>query len=346
MAIRLINSGAARPSLSRARRGFSGAALVRQPLSCNADVVALVRGSAQALQVVLESLLDHTTVEEGRVDDECFIEGVFSRHRVDAFFHAAYGADVNQVLREPVECFRGSALSTWIILDAIRRVQPSCVAVICSSDKAYGSQSLPYREDSPLRPVHPYEVAKAAQDLTAQSFGRVYGMPVAVTRCGNFFGPCDFNYTRLIPGICESLASGETPRLRSNGRFTRDFLYIEDAVDAHLSPGERLTEDSLPYGEAFNFSYGMKVESLDVVRRVMSLAGEYGEPVVEDSARAEVPHMRLSSRTRRLLKWKPRIGFDEGLKKTVGWHLSFLRDRRRAINVCSACSVLLELVAL
>lgn len=309
--------------------GFLGGWLVRRLLEYDAKVITLVRDPEKLSHVVMESLLDRTTVERGSVDDERFLERVFKRHEIDVFFHAAYGADVNRVLREPVECFRSTTLSTWIILDLIRRNQPSCVAVVSSSDKAYGSQRLPYRESSPLRPVHPYEVAKASQDLAAQSFGRVYGVPVAVTRCGNYFGPYDFNFTRLIPDVCRSLASGETPRLRSDGRFTRDFLYIEDAVDVQLLLAERLAVDQSLYGEAFNFSYGEQVEVREIVRRVMSLAGVDGLPIVENTVRAEIRHMHLSSeKAGKLLSWSPRVGFNEGLRRTVDWYLSFLGDRQ------------------
>ena len=72
-------------------------------------------------EVVNESLLARTVIEQGSVDDPCFVEGLFERHAIDVFFHAAYGGDVNRVMQEPLECFRSSALSTWIVLDLIRR---------------------------------------------------------------------------------------------------------------------------------------------------------------------------------------------------------------------------------
>lgn len=311
--------------------GFLGGWLVRRLVEFDARVVALVRDPRKPSQVALESLLDRTIVEQGAIDDAAFLEHLFERHAIDVFLHAASEADVNRVLHHPVDCFRSSALSTWLLLDLIRRRQPRCIAVVSSSDKAYGSQRLPYRESSALTPVHPYEVAKASQDLAAQSFGRVYGVPVAVTRCANYFGPYDLNLTRLIPGVCKALAAGEIPRLRSDGRFTRDFLYVEDAVDVQLLLAERLAADPALYGEAFNFSYGEQVEVLDVVRRLMALVGAEAEPIVENSVQAEIRHMHLSSeKARRLLKWNPAVGFDEGLKRTVDWYMGFFRSRSTA----------------
>jgi CDP-glucose 4,6-dehydratase len=313
--------------------GFLGGWLVRRLLELDAHVVALLRDPFKPSQVVLEGLLDRTIVEQGSLDDPLFLEHLFTRHTIDVFLHAASEADVTQVLHHPVACFRSSALSTWFLLDVIRRRQPQCIAIVSSSDKAYGSQSLPFRESSALRPVHPYEVAKASQDLAAQSFGAVYGLPVGVTRCANYFGPYDLNFTRLIPGVCRSLAAGDAPRLRSDGRFTRDFLYIEDAVEVQLLLAERLAEEASLYGQPFNFSYGDQMEVLDVVRRLMEIVGATGTPVVENTVQTEIRHMHLSSeKAERLLQWQPRVGFDDGLRRTVDWYVAFCgRDGTSAL---------------
>ena len=306
--------------------GFLGGWLVRSLVSRGAHVVAVVRSHRNESQFFMRDFPEDVEIEWGSVYDDGLLEGVLARHKPDYFFHAAYGADVNRALAEPLECFRSSVESTWVALDAIRRSHTPCASVIISSDKAYGSQSLPYEESNALTPVHPYEVAKASLDLAAQSYGKVYGLPVAVTRCGNFFGPYDFNFTRLIPGVIRSLERREAPVMRSDGRFTRDFLYIEDAVDAHLALAEQLTRDERLYGEPFNFSYGIQVEVIDIVRRIIGIAGSVVEPVTTDAVQAEIRHMHLSSdKARRLLDWKPRIGFDEGLKRTVAWYQTYFR---------------------
>ena len=319
--------------------GFLGGWLVRRLIENRALVVSIVRDDKKMSQVVSEGLLDRTTVEKGTLYDPEFLSSVFERHGIEIFFHVAYGADVNRVLLEPLECFRSSVESTWRVLDLVRRRYPSCVCVISSSDKAYGAQELPYREANPLTPVHPYEVAKASQDLAAQSFGKVYGVPVAVTRCGNYFGPYDFNFTRLIPSACESLAGGSRPVLRSDGRFTRDFLYIEDAVDAQLLLAERLAADATLCGEAFNFSYGEQIDVLEIVRRIAALAGHDAEPIVANSVRAEIRDMHLcSDKAKERFGWRPRIGFDQGLRMTVDWYLSYFRKQQESRSAMSSAS--------
>src|SRR5687767_12616772 len=248
--------------------GFLGGWLVRRLLEYGAHVVTLVRSDKPDSQFFMDTLNTCVSVERGSVADERVIQRIFERLPIDNFFHAAYGADVHRVLDEPLECFKSSALSTWQILDFLRTNRPNCISVISSTDKVYGRQQTPYLEEMALKPLHPYEAAKASQDYAAQCYGKIFKCPVAVTRCGNFFGGYDFNFTRLIPGVIRSILKGDVPILRSNGRFTRDFLYIEDAVDAQLLLAERLAENPGLYGEAFNFSYGDRIEVRDVAQRI------------------------------------------------------------------------------
>jgi dTDP-glucose 4,6-dehydratase len=308
--------------------GFLGGWLVRRLLTGGAHVVTLVRSHKYSSQFFMESLDKETRVEWGSVEDQRVIERIFERHPIDIFFHVAYGADVHRVLDEPLECFKSSALSTWQILDFLRKNRPDCISVISSTDKVYGRQSIPYQEDMPLRPLHPYEAAKASQDYAAQIYGKIFKCPVAVTRCGNFFGGYDFNFTRLIPGLIRSILEGDIPMLRSNGQFTRDFLYIEDAVDAQLLLAERLAEDPGLYGEAFNFSYGDRIKVRDVAERICQMLNAPVDLVVNEKSTAEIPHIELSSeKAKHCLQWKPFYGLTQGLERTVSWyrdHLSSL----------------------
>ncbi len=150
-------------------------------------------------------------------------------------------------------------------------------------------------------------------------------MPAAVTRCGNYFGGYDFNYIRLIPGVMRSLVAGERPTLRSDGKFTRDYPYIEDAVDVQLDLAERLHRDSSLYGEAFNFSYGKQLEVFEIVEIVAKLYGSSTKPLVNNKVSAEIRHMHLSSdKARSILGWQPTCGFAEGLRRTVDWYRDHL----------------------
>ena len=295
---------------------------MRPLLQFGAHVVALAHSAKPDSQFFLKSFDDLSSVSLywGDIADQALIERIFARHPIDVFFHAAYGADVHRVLDEPLECFRSSAISTWQILDFLRVNHPNCISVISSTDKVYGRQPIPYREDyRSSRP--PIRSRKGRTRSCCPKLWRVWELPVAITRCGNFFGGYDFNFSRLIPGVVQSILQGKVPRLRSNGRFTRDFLYIESAVDAQLLLAQRLSEDDSLYGEAFNFSYGEHVEVLDIVQRICRLLDVSAKVVVNENNAVEIPNMQLScTKAEQRLGFKPSYNFTTGLERTVNWY--------------------------
>src|SRR5439155_2341242 len=135
----------------------------------------------------------------------------------------------------PVETFDTNVRGTWATLEACRRSPQVRAVIVASSDKAYGEHvDLPYREDTPLAPTHPYDVSKAAADLIARSYASTYELPVAVTRAGNFFGGGDLNWSRVVPGTLRSAFRDTRPVIRSDGSPLRDYVYIEDAIEAYL----------------------------------------------------------------------------------------------------------------
>ena len=200
--------------------------------------------------------------------------------------------------------------------------------MLASSDKAYGTQDiLPYDEAAPLQGRHPYDVSKSCADLLAQAYATTYGLPVAVTRCGNFYGGGDRNWNRLVPGTIRSVVRGERPVLRSDGQSIRDYFYVEDGAAAYLMLAERLAGDRSLAGEAFNFSNELQITALEMVRAILQRMGSSLEPDVRNQAQNEIPHQYLTARkARERLGWKPLFELDEGLDRTVAWYLEFFRS--------------------
>jgi CDP-glucose 4,6-dehydratase len=199
--------------------------------------------------------------------------------------------------------------------------------LVAASDKAYGaSAELPYREEMALDPRYPYDVSKAATDLIARSYWHTFGLPIAVTRFANLYGGGDLNRSRLIPeAICAALA-GRAPVIRSDGSPERDFLYVEDAVEAYLALADAL-DDLDPIrparGEAFNAGGGAPHAVRDVVARICALAGTGIEPNVRGSGTpdGEIDRQYVdAAKLHALTGWAPRIDLDEGLRRTLDWY--------------------------
>lgn len=193
--------------------------------------------------------------------------------------------------------------------------------VVASSDKAYGEQpELPYREDMPLIGRAPYDVSKSCTDLLAQCYHATYGLPVAIARCGNIYGGGDLNWSRIVPGTLRSLWQGEQPVIRSDGTLVRDYLYVDDVVDAYLLLAEALDAEEIG-GEAFNFSDESPLSVLEVYRAVCEAVGKDVEPAVLGEAAGEIRNQHLSAaKATAVLGWKAQFELHEGLTRTVAWY--------------------------
>jgi CDP-glucose 4,6-dehydratase len=160
-------------------------------------------------------------------------------------------------------------------------------------------------------------------------YATTYGLPVGIVRCANLFGGGDLNFSRSIPGMIKAALLGDPFEIRSDGKFVRDFLYAEDAVDAYLTLAEHLAVKPELYGQAFNFSMELKLTVLDLVDHVKRLVGRPDmEVIIRNIAANEVREQYASSeKARNVLNWKPRCGLEEGLQRTISWYRGYLTEK-------------------
>jgi CDP-glucose 4,6-dehydratase len=168
-------------------------------------------------------------------------------------------------------------------------------------------------------------VSKSCADLIAQSYAATYNLPVAITRCGNFYGGGDLNWNRIVPGTIRSVLRGQRPVIRSDGQFVRDYFYVEDGAAANLVLAEQLSHDNTLCGQAFNFSNESQVTVLELVNRILKSMSSDLQPDVRNEAVNEIREQYLSAaRAREVLGWKPLYTLDEGLRHTIDWYREFL----------------------
>ncbi len=190
-------------------------------------------------------------------------------------------------------------------------------------------ETLPYDETTPLQGRHPYDVSKSAADLIAKTYAVSYDLPVAITRCGNFYGGGDLNWNRIIPGTIRSIVRGEAPVIRSDGKYIRDYFFVEDGAAAYMLLAERLSAHPELRGEAFNFSNEIQVTVLDIVQSVLNLMNSELQPIVLNQTSNEILHQYLSAeKARRLLDWHPLFTLESGLRKTIEWYREFFNHER------------------
>jgi CDP-glucose 4,6-dehydratase len=321
-----------RPTLVTGATGLVGGWVVRRLLRQQADVVSLVRDWVPQSELVHSGLLHQVKTVRGDVCDQALLERVLGEYEIDTVIHLAAQTLVPVANRNPVATFETNIGGTWALLEACRRSPKVKQIVLASSDKAYGdAKQLPYDESTPLCGRHPYDVSKSCADLIAQAYATTYGLPVAITRCGNFYGPGDLNWNRIVPGTIRSVLRGERPVIRSDGQNIRDYFYVEDGAAAYLLLAEKLAADPTLKGEAFNFSNDTQVTVLELVEILLDLMGSHLKPDVRNEASNEIRHQSLSAaKARERLGWRPLFTLAEGLRKTIPWYSNFVATRNAA----------------
>ena len=316
-----------RPVLVTGGTGLVGGWLVRRLVDAGADVVCLVRDWVPQSELIRSGTIESIKVVRGDVRDREVVERALGEYEIDTLIHLAAQTIVGIANRNPVSTFESNIQGTWNLLEACRRSPAVKSIVVASSDKAYGDQeSLPYSEDTPLEGRHPYDVSKSCADLIAQAYGKTYQLPVAVTRCGNFYGGGDLNWNRIVPGTIRSILRGERPVIRSDGKFIRDYFYVEDGAAAYMLLAERLHCNPELRGASFNFSNETQVSVSELVRMILEKMNSDLEPEIRNEASNEIRHQWLSAeRARKKLGWSPLFTLEDGLDHTVRWYEDFLQ---------------------
>ncbi|MBX9722428.1 MAG: GDP-mannose 4,6-dehydratase [Candidatus Obscuribacterales bacterium] len=317
-----------RRTLVTGATGLLGSWLCKSLLEKGAEPVCLVRDWVPQSELMRAGVFDRCRVVRGDLCDLEFIERVLAEYEIETVFNLAAQTIVTIANASPLSTFESNIRGTWILLEACRRVPFVKQIVTASSDKAYGEQKvLPYKEDMPLQGQHPYDVSKSAADLIAHSFAHSYKLPVAITRCGNFYGGGDLNWNRIVPGTIRSVVRGDAPIIRSDGKFLRDYIYVEDGADACILLAEKLAENPELAGEAFNFSTESPLDVIQLVTQILKQMNSNLEPQILSKASNEIRDQYLSSeKARKMLGWQPRYSLEEALARTINWYVEYFQS--------------------
>jgi CDP-glucose 4,6-dehydratase len=306
--------------------GLVGSWLAAELVSLGADVLALVRSPDPASELYRSGTASRLAIVSGELEDLATVQRLVAEHDPEYVFHIGAQAIVGVADRWPLDTFESNVRGTYNLLEACRLHGRSLKSVVvASSDKAYGAHDdLPYTEDMELKPTRPYEVSKAAADMIARSYAGSYDMPVTVARFGNVYGGGDLNWSRIVPGTLRSLIAGESPIVRSDGTFVRDYIYVRDVVDAYLALAS--ADRSVTAGRAFNFSPERPVTVLEMVDAIRGLVGPSSlDPTILGEASDEIKSQYLScDRAKRELGWSASRSLKDGLAETIDWYRTCL----------------------
>jgi CDP-glucose 4,6-dehydratase len=311
-------------------QGFIGSWLAERLLDGGARVVVPRRDVDPRARFRTEGLAERCVVVDADVRDGAALDRLFAEHPIDGVFHLAAQPIVRVANRSPLSTFESNVRGTYTLLDVCRtHAERLRSIVVASSDHAYGRQPvLPLREEFGLRGVFPYDASKRCADMIARSYASAYGLPVAVTRFANVFGGGDLNWSRIVPDSARRLVAGEPPVIRSDGTPERDYLYVEDAIEAYLAIARGVEERPELAGRAWNAGHGRGVSVAELVGRLVAVSRRDVEPEVHGRGTppAEIERQFLdASAMRDELGWRPRWSLDDALAATYGWYERLLR---------------------
>ena len=307
--------------------GLLGSTMVEDLVARGANVTCLVRDWVPDSKLLESSPVQRCNLVRGELEDLTVLMRALNEYEIDTVFHLGAQTIVGTASRSALSTFESNVRGTWNLMEACR-VCPRLIqrVVVASSDKAYGAHDqLPYTEETPLQGRFPYDVSKSCADLIALSYYHTYGVPVAVTRCGNLYGAGDLNFNRLVPGTIRSALRDEPPIIRSDGTYVRDYFFVRDAVAAYLHLAERMPGDDV-IGQAFNFGTETPLSVLELVQIILRLMDRsWLHPHILNQATHEIPRQYLDcSKARRLLEWQPSHTLEEGLEETITWYRAWL----------------------
>jgi len=294
--------------------GFVGSNLVKKLILEKSKVITLSQKGSK---------LQTDTIEEiGIVEDFDRVNSIIKKHKVGIIFHLAAQPIVEVGQTNPIKTFEVNIQGTWNILEAARQ-QSIQKVIIASTAHVYGNNpKVPFKEEFFPQPSRPYETSKACADLLAQSFADTYDLPVEIPRFVNIYGPGDLNFSRLIPKVIKSVLVGKKPEVWDIGSV-RDFLYIDDAINAYLMLAEKQFTNSKRV-RVFNFGTGKPIKIYDLILKIINLVNETIEVEMKnppEDRSNEIKKQYVSiAKAKRELKWHPKTTLDKGLVKTIDWY--------------------------
>ena len=258
----------------------------------------------------------------GNFQNKPLLKKLIKKKKIKIIFHTGAITQVLEGLRDPYKTYKNNIMGTINLLELIREIDSNILFIYSSSDKAYGEiKKRDYLETDKLDSVYPYDLSKTCSDLICQSYSKVYDLNVAIVRCGNLYGPGDFNKNRIIPETIISTIQNKKLKIRSSGKLVRDYLYVDDAVNAYylimnemLKKGKKLLIYNV--GSKDNFSV------LSLVKLILKIMNKDElKPIILNKSKQEINFQKLNDKKiRKELGWKQNVSMALGLKNTINWY--------------------------
>lgn len=292
--------------------GFVGSFLCKALLDKGCKVFGLFHDKREDSTFKTLGLDEKITKIYGDVCDKEIHRRIFSDYKIDTVFHLAAQAIVSNAIKNPFSTFRVNCIGTAALLDACKEFGIKAI-LVCSTDKIYG-EGLGKKEEDKLDAFGVYDCSKVTEEYVARSFYYSYDMPIVISRACNIYGPNDYN-SRIVPNTVRKLKKGDKPIIFRGIEGMREYIYVEDVVDAYVKLVENIDKTK---GDVFNVGTGESMNQEDMTKLIIKVSGKDVSPVYKTKESiGEIDSQTLNiDKIMKIIDWKPKHSLEEGLKKT------------------------------
>jgi CDP-glucose 4,6-dehydratase len=300
--------------------GFVGSHLVEELVKLKNEVTVFDIKLIGDPYFIDKKLNDKVSYVCGDVAEFDFVKKVMNAIKPEIIFHLAAEALVDECMADPKKCMETNVMGTVNVLEAARKYGKVKAIIAASSDKAYGKlKKEKYVETDPLKGDHPYEISKSCMDLICQGYYQSYKLPIVITRFGNIYGEGDVNLSRLIPGIMKALVKNEELKIRSDGKFIRNYVYVKDVVSGYIKLVEKIGKVK---GEAFNLASDEVLSVVEVIKIIEKVLKKKLKYKILNNQKNEIPYQVLDwSKIKKEVGWKAEFEMKKVVKQIWKWYL-------------------------
>ncbi len=312
--------------------GLLGKPLVSKLINNNNNVFVLEKKSTNR-KIYLKKLPKKIIIGDFRNKKK--VERIIKKYKINIIFHLGAITQVLESLKNPIETHETNVMGTINLLECIRKINKKIIFIYSSSDKAYGelNNRFEYKEDDKLDATYPYDVSKSASDIICQSYSKTYSLKVGIIRSGNIYGPGDLNLKRLIPEVIISSIENKRFKIRSSGKLLRDYVYVDDVVDAYLKVYKKL-KNSKNLLKVYNVSSKYNYSVINIVKIILKYMNKNNlKPLIMNHSKQELKFQRLNfSKIKRELNWYPKIGIKQGINETIDWYIKNYKNLKKKLK--------------
>jgi len=260
------------------------------------------------------------------------LEKKFNNFKPDVILNLAAETHVDNSIKNPKNFINTNILGTYNLLELSRKYfktkKNKFLFIQISTDEVYGdlgSKKTSFKENSLINPSSPYSASKASGDHLVSSYFRTYKLPTIITRCTNNYGPYQ-SLEKLIPKVIYNALNNKIIPVYNKGKEVRDWIHVEDHADAIL----KVIKNG-KMGNVYNIGSQNQMTNIKLINKILYLIGKkksnYKDLLklikfVKDRPGHDYKYAINNSKTKKQLKWMPKIKFDYGIKKTIEWYIS------------------------